>query len=345
MGQWRRGDLTVAVRRPGKVYVFLCVVFGVRSLGQTVRVTDFQVRLWAPGRPLDVLAVIGVLRRGGGDPTFRRDPDGTIWRGIRTPQGPSTLRLRLVAGLTLEAAAWGPGAEWVLASVPTMLGERDDATGFVAHHPQVAEAARRFSGWRVPCTGLVLEALIPSIIEQKVTGREAFGSYRTLIHRYGERAPGEGGARGLWVAPAATTWATIPSWEWLRAGVDPARSAAAVRAAGAAGRLEQCTTLSHEHAHRRLRAAPGVGVWTAAEVRHTALGDPDAVSFGDYHVAKNIGWALTGSAVDDDGLAELLEPYAGHRYRVQRLLELAGAMRPRRGPRRPLRTHLPHRFR
>ena len=68
------------------------------------------------------------------------------------------------------------------------------------------------------------------------------------------------------------------------------------------------------------------------------------MSFGDYHVAKDIGWALTGSEVDDDGLAELLEPYAGHRYRVQRLLEL-GVGRPRRGPRMPLRTHLPRSFR
>ena len=174
---------------------------------------------------------------------------------------------------------------------------------------------------------------------------EAFAPYRTLVHRYGERAPGEGGERGLWVAPSASGWARIPSWEWLRAGVDGARSAAAVRAAGAAGRLEQCVGLTREQADRRLRAIPGIGVWTAAEVRHTALGDPDAVSFGDYHVAKNIGWALTGSEVDDDGLAELLEPYAGHRYRVQRLLTLAGAARPRHGPRMALPTHLPHRFR
>lgn len=307
--------------------------------------TDSQVRIWTPGRPLDVLAVIGGLRRGRGDPTFRRDPDGTIWRGIRTPQGPSTLRLGAVAGPSIEATAWGPGGEWLLESLPAMLGEQDDATGFVAHHRLVAEAARRFSGWRVPRTGLVLEALIPSIIEQKVTGHEAFGSYRTLIQRYGERAPGEGAARGLWVAPTAGTWARIPSWGWLRAGVDGARSAAAVRAAGAAGRLEQCVDLTLADAHRRLRAIPGVGAWTAAEVRHTALGDADAVSFGDYHVAKDIGWALTGSELDDDGLAELLEPYAGHRYRVQGLLELAGASRPRRGPRMPLRTHLPHRFR
>jgi 3-methyladenine DNA glycosylase/8-oxoguanine DNA glycosylase len=297
-----------------------------------------------PGWPLQLRAVIGVLRLGGGDPTFRRDPDGTIWRGIRTPLGASTLRLAM-AGPHVQATAWGPGADWALGSVPSMLGEQDDASGFVAHHPQVAEAARRFDGWRVPRTGLVLEALIASIIQQKVPGHEAFSSFATLVHRYGERAPGEGGPRGLWVAPSAGGWTRIPSWEWLRAGVDGARSAAAVRAAGAAGRMEQCMDLTSEEANRRLRALPGVGIWTAAEVRHTALGDPDAVSFGDYHVAKDIGWALTGSEVDDDGLAELLEPYAGQRYRVQRLLELAGARRPRHGPRMPLRAHLPYQFR
>jgi 3-methyladenine DNA glycosylase/8-oxoguanine DNA glycosylase len=291
------------------------------------------------------LAIVGGLHRGRGDPTSRHDPDGTLWCGIRTPEGASTLSLRLAPGSGVEAAAWGPGAEWVLASVPAMLGDLDDAAGFVAHHPQVAAAARRFKGWRVPRTGLVLEALVPSIIAQKVTGQEAGSSYRTLVQRYGEPAPGEGGVRGLWVAPSASGWARIPSWEWLRAGVDGARSAAAVRAAHAAGRLEECVDLPWDQAEQRLRAIAGIGVWTAAEVRHTALGDPDAVSFGDYHVARDIGWALTGAEVDDDGLAELLEPYAGHRYRVQGLLELAGLRRPRRGPRMAARTHLPHRFR
>jgi 3-methyladenine DNA glycosylase/8-oxoguanine DNA glycosylase len=307
-------------------------------------VTDRQRRLWTSGRPVDVPAVLGALRLGRGDPTFRDDPDGTIWRGIRTPAGACTLRLSPVAGTGVEATAWGPGAQWVLGSVPAMFGDLDDATGFVAHHRQVAEAARRFSGWRVPRTGLVLEALVPAIIAQKVTGQEASGSYRTLIHRYGERAPGPGGTRGLWVGPSAAGWARIPSWEWLRAGVDGGRSAVVVRAAGAAGRLEQCVDLTADQANRRLRAIPGIGVWTAAAVRHTALGDPDAVSFGDYHVARDIGWALTGCEVDDDGLAELLEPYAGHRYRVQALLKLVGAGRPRHGPRLAPRTHLPHRF-
>ena len=311
---------------------------------QTVLMTQRHSRLWTPHWPADVLAITGGLRLGRGDPTFRHDPDGTIWRGIRTPQGASTLRLGPPAGSGIEATAWGPGAQWVLESVPSMLGGLDNVAGFVAHHRQVAEAARRFSGWRVPRTGLVLEAMIPAIIAQRVTGHEAARSYATLVRRHGELAPGEGGVRGLWVAPSAPRWVAIPSWEWLRAGVDGGRSAAAVRAAGVAGRLEECVDLTRDQAGARLHAVPGVGVWTAAEVRHTALGDPDAVSFGDYHVAKDIGWALTGSQVDDDGLAELLEPYAGHRYRVQALLKLAGVGRPRHGPRRAAPTHLPHRF-
>ena len=55
---------------------------------------------------------MGPLRRGGGDPTYRVDPDGTIWRGVRTPEGVTTLRVRAVAAAgEVEAEAWGPGRD------------------------------------------------------------------------------------------------------------------------------------------------------------------------------------------------------------------------------------------
>jgi 3-methyladenine DNA glycosylase/8-oxoguanine DNA glycosylase len=223
-----------------------------------------------------------------------------------------------------------------------MLGEQDmGAAGFVAHHPQVAVAVRRFPGWRVPRTGLVLEALVPAVIEQKVTGQEAFSGWRRIVRRFGEPAPGPGAAIGLRVPPTAEALRQVPSWEWLRAGVSPQRSETVVRVARLADRLVDLPDLDHAAARRRLVSVPGVGVWTAAETAHRALGDADAVSFGDYHVAANIGWALTGRPTDDQGLVELLRPYAGQRYRVQRLLELSGAVRPRRGPRMAPRHHLP----
>ena len=285
---------------------------------------------------------LSILRKGSADPTYRIDDDGTIWRGIRTPEGTASLRLRSRrADGEVHATAWGAGADWVLDSVPSMLGADDDTTGFAHTHPVLADAHRRRPHWRVCRTGLVMEALVPAIIEQKVTGQEALGGYRQLVHRFGERAPGAGADRRLWVQPSAETVRMIPSWEWLRMHIDPARSRSVVRAAQVAPAIERTASLPADEADRRMRSLPGIGVWTSAEVRFRAHGDADAVSFGDYHIAKDVGWALTGHAVDDDGLAELLEPYRPHRYRVQRLIELAGLGRPRRGPRMAPRRHLP----
>ena len=303
-------------------------------------------RLVRTARPVPFGAVLGVFRRGGGDPTSHRDGGGW-WFAWRTPDGPVTLRLAAAGPVASEvtATAWGSGAAWMLDQVPDLLGERDDPEGFPTHHGAVADAWRAFPGWRVPRSGLVVQALVPSVIEQKVTGQEAFSGYRRLVRRFGEPAPGPVEPLRLMVPPDAAGWASIPSWEWLAAGVDPQRSRTVVRAVRHAGRLEECVTLPADAARARLTALPGVGRWTWAEVAQRALGLPDEVSFGDYHVAKDIGWALTGTPVDDVGLATLLEPYAGHRYRVQRLLELSGAFRPRRGPRMAPRTHLPVRGR
>ncbi|MGD8150171.1 DNA-3-methyladenine glycosylase family protein [Ornithinimicrobium sp. Y1694] len=299
-------------------------------------------RIWRPGRPVDVSATWGVLRRGAGDPAWTVK-GGAIWRAIATPDGPVTLRV-----VTRDAAvlgeAWGAGAGWVLEHLPTMLGEQDEGHhAFDAQHPLISDGRRRHPGWRVPRTGLVMESLVPAVIEQKVTGQEAFGGWRRLVRTHGTPAPGPGAALGLIVPPSPEVLRQIPSWEWLRLGISPQRADTVVRVAALAGRLEELVDLDLATARRRLVAVPGVGVWTAAETAHRALGDPDAVSFGDYHVAANIGWALTGHPVGDEALVEVLRPWAGQRYRVQRYLELIGAHRPRRGPRMAPRRHLPAR--
>lgn len=300
-------------------------------------------RVWRPAWPCPVPGALGALRHGRGDPTYRTDPDATVWRGIRSPEGPATLAVRRgpVAG-EVSAAAWGPGAEWALAQVPDMLGASDDPTGFEPCHDVVTQAWRRFPHVRVPRSGLVTESLVPAVIEQKVTGKEAFTSWARLVRRHGEPAPGpEAGRRGLLLPPAPEVLARIPSWEWLRLHVDPHRSRTVVQVARVATSLDRLIALSAEEADRKLRSLPGVGMWTSAEVRSRAFGDADAVSFGDFHVAKDIGWALTGKPVDDDELAVLLEPYRPHRLRVQILVALAGLHRPRRGPRMTLPGHYP----
>ena len=301
-------------------------------------------RVYRPGQPLAIGAILGCFRHGAGDPTFRRD-DAGIWLGRHTPAGPGTLLVRWDAPAgEVRGRAWGAGADWLLDGLPALLGAEDDWGGFVAHHPQVAAAWRANPGWRVPRSRLVLDSLIPAVIEQKVTGKEAFAAYRTLVWRFGDPAPGP--REDLRLAPTAAQWRAIPSWQFLRAGVTPQRADTVMRCVQRAGRLEEAAGMPLPAARARLQAVAGVGVWTAAEVAQRALGDPDSPSFGDYHVAKEIGWQLLGHDIDDDGLAELLEPYAGHRYRVQALLALGGGPgRPRRGPRFTLPTHLPSRAR
>lgn len=224
--------------------------------------------------------------------------------------------------------------------VPSWLGADDDASGFVIQHDVLRAAERAGRHWRLGRTSLVIDALVPAVIEQRVTGKQAFGGYRRLVRRFGHPAPGPGAGRVL-LPPDVRGWARIPSWEWLKAGVDAARADTIMRALRVAHRLEECADLPAAQAHSRLRLVPGIGVWTAAEVAQRALGDADAISLGDYHVAKDIGWALTGVETDDAGLVTLLAPYVGHRYRVQHLVESAGLGRPRRGPRLAVPTHLP----
>jgi 3-methyladenine DNA glycosylase/8-oxoguanine DNA glycosylase len=206
----------------------------------------------------------------------------------------------------------------------------------------VAEAWRRYPHVRLGRTARPLEALVPTIIEQKVTGHEAFAGFRALVLKYGAPAPGP--AVGLRLQPDAATLAGIPSWAWLGLHIDPSRSRAVVTAARHADAFERIVARAPEAAadlDRAIRSLPGLGVWTSAEVRQRALGDPDAVSFGDYHVAKDVGWALFGREIDDRAMQAVLEPWRPHRGRIPLLLGAARLRRPRRGHRASLRGHLP----
>ncbi len=143
------------------------------------------------------------------------------------------------------------------------------------------------------------------------------------------------------VPPSARGWAGIPSWEWLRAGVEERRRRVVLHAARCAPALERTTALPLERVEPALRSLPGIGVWTAAEVRHRAHGDPDAFSFADYHVAKNVSYALTGEVMDDAGCAEVVERYRGHRYRCSACWSSRGSRARAAGRGCPCRGHVP----
>jgi 3-methyladenine DNA glycosylase/8-oxoguanine DNA glycosylase len=290
--------------------------------------------------PLDLRLTLSPLYRGRGDPTLRLNSVAAV-RATRTADGPATLLVE-VRGDRLEAEASGPGADRALDDLPLLLGLDDDPTGFEPGlHPVIASLARRMPRLRLGRTGAILEALIPAILEQKVTGSEASRAFRALIRTHGELAPGEIGARfGLRVLPAPDVLAALPYHAYHQFGIEQRRAEIVRRVAHDARRLEALTNLAGARAEvgaavsARLRAYPGIGPWTAAEVTLRALGDPDAVSVGDFHLPNVVAYALAGEPRANDGrMLELLEPWRGHRARVVRLLEASGIEPPRYGPR------------
>ncbi|MBF6605874.1 MAG: DNA-3-methyladenine glycosylase 2 family protein [Chloroflexi bacterium] len=313
--------------------------------------------------PLDLGRTLAPLRRGRGDPTMRIGPDG-VWRATRTPDGPATLHLAARDG-AVDVEAWGDGAGWSLEHAGELIGLRDDPAAFQADHPLLRELAGRHPGLRFPRTLGVVEALIPAIVEQKVTGDEAHRAWRGLVAAHGEPAPGPAGANGpagapgpmgaaganrhgetapgpagadgstgLRLPPAPEVLAALPYFAFHPFGLERRRAETIRRVAAAATRLEATTELPSAEGQARLQAIPGIGPWTAAEVAARAWGDPDAVSVGDFHLPNLVAWALAREPRGtDERMLELLAPFAGQRGRVIRLLEVAGIAAPRHGPR------------
>jgi 3-methyladenine DNA glycosylase/8-oxoguanine DNA glycosylase len=298
-----------------------------------VLAVERTVRFPGPVSPGHTLAP---QRRGPGDPCYQVDAERAIWRTSLQSSGPVTARIMRAAADAVSCQAWGAGAEEFVEALPALLGAEDDARDFTPHHPVIAAAAQRVPHLRLGRTGRVLEALVPAVLEQRVPGADAFRAWRLLVTKFGTPAPGPAPER-MRVPPSAEVWRRIPSWEFHRANVDPGRARTVVGCAQRADALERLADRTAIDAREALTTLPGVGVWTAAETAQRAFGDADALSIGDYHVSKMIGWTLIGRPVDDAQMVELLEPVRPHRYRAVRLLEVSGlAYEPRRGARLPV---------
>lgn len=289
------------------------------------------MRLPRPER-YELVRTLSPLRHGTGDPTVRLET-GRALRATRTPLGPATLEVH-ESGHELVVRSWGPGAAWAIEQAPDLLGLNDDPSALDAlapPHRLVVELARRFAGVRLPRSGRIVEALVPAVLEQKITGEEARQVYRNLVRVHGEAAPGPFGLR---LQPPPERLAALPYHAYHPLGLERRRAETLRRIGALAERLEAAASLPLDEAHRRLGAVMGIGPWTVGEVARNALGDPDAVSVGDYHLPSLVAFALVGERrADDARMLEILEPYRGQRGRVIRLLEASGIAAPRRGPR------------
>lgn len=300
-------------------------------------------------RTIDVGATVAWFRHGAADPTTWIDrvgrgeqAAGQMVRATLTPDGPGTIRIRWAGRVVhgpggpsgIDVDTWGPGAGWLAEQVPAMTGAFDTGAPELERAPDavVARAARDRRCVRIGRTGDLYHSLLPTIVEQRITSGEAKRQWRRLCIELGEPAPGP--FTRLMLPPAPDVLARRPSWWFHPRGVERKRAEPLIEVARHASKLRRWSDLSPAEAAAKLRLLRGVGVWTIGSVLGPAMGDPDAVPVGDYHVKNWVAWALAGEPrATDERMLELLAPYAGQRGRVVRLIKTAGPGAPKYGPR------------
>lgn len=276
-----------------------------------------------------------------------RLPGGGWRRAEQSPVGPLLLEVRRDArGVT--AQVWGAAATpadtagRALVAARRWAGLEDDLTGFaelIAAHPVLRRVLRQLGPPLIGALPRAAESFGRAVMGQLVQGVEAGRSCDELVVMIGTATP-----QGVWAWPTREAVGRAPAHQLRRCGI-PLRSAGALHRFAVDEPVLDRLAAAQDWAglDARLRSMPGVGVWTSAETR-LYLGDADAVSYGDYHLPHIVGWAIGERTETDEAMAELLAPFAPHRGRVIKLLELAARRgvvdaKPRRAPRAAVSAH------
>lgn len=275
--------------------------------------------------------------RGAKDPVMVGP--GESWWSTRTPDGTGTLRLSRTSDREVSAEAWGAGSAWLLEQAPKLLGSLDDLDGFEPTGPVAHAWARK--PFLLSRTDRPWDALVGAVLGQKVQVTKAHQSRRQLARRFGEPAPGP---RTGWILPSPATVADMAYYDFHPLGVERKRADILVRVATELRRLPHLTeTTQPAQVKARLERIRGIGPWTTNMVTAVTMGDADAVPVGDFHIPNTVAWFLQREErATDERMLELLEPYAGHRWRVVRLAKGSGKA-PAYGPRLSLTSDGMHR--
>lgn len=288
----------------------------------------------ADGHRIDLS--LRTLKLFGPDPALRVRRHESLWT-LRLRSGTVTLFLEHPPdSRRVETEAWGEGAAEALERLEALIGGGDlGAEDFAPTTEPLRSLERVLRGLRLPRSGAVYDVLVRTVIEQKVSGKEAYRSFRRLVAELGEPAPGPGELR---LPPSPARLAELDWAELHPLGLEQRRARVLHAVARFALRFGHDLPEAGAAVEERLAALPGIGPWTLARVRRHAWGDADAVEVGDYNLPSTVAWNLAREPrADDRRMLELLEPYRGHRGRVIALLMLAGRREPRYGPRRELR--------
>lgn len=282
---------------------------------------------------VDLVETLRFQRMGPYDPCGLFDGRGRRFAyAFRIEGEPVTLLLAQVGPTTIEASAWGPGAERALSEVPAICGAEDDPDAFQTDHEGVQRLARRFRKMRMPIVPWTHESLVAIILQQRVAFVEAAQGWAKIARERGTTAPGP---LGLCLFPDKDALLAMPTWAYRESLVDRKRELAIRALLDHDAEIEAALTKPFDEIRATLQRIPGIGPWTIESFLGQRRGDADAVPTLDYWMPHTIVHALTGKprSTDEEMLA-LLERFRPHRGRVMRLIFAAGYETPRHGPRK-----------
>ena len=289
---------------------------------------------------IDVDAVVRVVSMLPGDPTVRLRP-GRLERATATPDGPASLRLAWGRSQgRVQAAAWGPGAAWILDRAHRLVGLGDDIAGFDPVDEPLRSMWRRASRHRLAATATLWHDVAWFIVQQRVTQADAGEQWRRLVQAHGRPAPGP---VDLLTSPEAGALSGLHYTEFHDFGIERKRAEYLREAARVVPRFADAVDRPFAAVDATLAAVRGLGPWTRSCLASTTWGDPDAVIVGDDGIPSVVAWVLAREErADDARMLELLEPHRPHRGRVMQLAMASGERPPRRrhrGHRHQIRHH------
>ena len=281
------------------------------------------------------------FRFGSSDPTSRIVGD-TLHMATHTTLGPATVRI----GPQGQPLPSGPGATAIAKRPFDLRGDTDTYTNLEEQCPSSVDSVhfsvvqaleKRWGHVRIGATGDVYRAALTATLGQRITAAEAVAQWRRLCVAFGHLCDTsrDTDSLSLHSPPDPEVLARASPFQLHRFGIEESRARTLIAIAQVFLRPG-----SHHHDHeaamaRLCRDVPRFGPWTQALVRYEALGDPDAVAVGDFHLKNVVTYAFTGNPRGtDDAMIDLLDPYRGQRGRILMWLGLAGIQAPKFGPRR-----------
>jgi 3-methyladenine DNA glycosylase/8-oxoguanine DNA glycosylase len=227
-------------------------------------------------------------------------------------------------GARLELCTYGCDAEELIEETAAGLRQDDGYDNFRTEDTGVLRLHRMLPGLRVVRVPWLYDMTCSAILQQRIRTVDAMRDWRRITLRFGSHAP-----LGLRAFPPPEVLASVPQFELERMGVDAKRAKALLRFAKEMQFVSLRPGMGFAQLRQTLLRVHGIGPWTTETVLGYGAGDTDAAIPGDLHLPRVVCYALAGEmAGTDERMMELLEPFRGHRFRIIRLLSMAGVDTP-----------------